>query len=57
MKILRHRINAKESASALAWVVVAGREPHVKADVVLKDVEAWSLFSQSLKFQNKVFLS
>jgi hypothetical protein len=28
----------------LVWVAVVGREPRAAADVVVKDVEAWSPF-------------
>jgi hypothetical protein len=38
---------AREDASALVFVAVVGREQCAVADVVVKDVEAWSLFSQS----------
>jgi hypothetical protein len=40
------RFTAKEDASALASVAVVGRERRAAADAVVKDVEAWSPFSQ-----------
>jgi hypothetical protein len=37
-------------ASSLASVAVAGREPRAAADEVVKDVEAWLPFSQTVFF-------
>ena len=41
-------ITAREDASALVLVAVVGREPRAAADVVVKDVEAWLPFSQTI---------
>jgi hypothetical protein len=50
-------LTAMGDASSLASVAVAGREPRAAADVVVKDVEAWSPFytaSQGADFTSRL---